>query len=35
MPAAALNNAKWSRAKAEQFGSLALANNYLLAVMAS
>lgn len=33
-PATDLNQAKWSRAKAEQFGSLALANNYLLAVIA-
>ena len=33
-PATDLNNARWSRAKAEQFGTLALANNYLLAVIA-
>lgn len=33
-PAADLNNARWSRSKAEQFGTLALANNYLLAVIA-
>jgi type IV secretory pathway TrbF-like protein len=33
-PATDLNNARWSRAKAEQFGMLALANNYLLAVIA-
>src|SRR4051812_12418051 len=33
-PATDLNNAKWSRSKAEQFGTLALANNYLLAVIA-
>jgi len=33
-PAADLNNAKWARSKAEQFGSLALANNYLLCVIA-
>jgi type IV secretory pathway TrbF-like protein len=33
-PATDLNNASWSRAKAEQFGTLALANNYLLAVIA-
>jgi type IV secretory pathway TrbF-like protein len=32
-PATDLNNAKWSRSKAEQFGTLALANNYLLAVI--
>jgi type IV secretory pathway TrbF-like protein len=32
-PATDLNNAKWSRAKAEQFGTLALANNYLLAAI--
>jgi type IV secretory pathway TrbF-like protein len=32
-PATDLNNAKWIRSKAEQFGSLALANNYLLAVI--
>jgi type IV secretory pathway TrbF-like protein len=32
-PATDLNNAKWARSKAEQFGSLALANNYLLAVI--
>jgi type IV secretory pathway TrbF-like protein len=33
-PATDLNNAHWSRSKAEQFGTLALANNYLLAVIA-
>src|SRR3954470_3464579 len=33
-PATDLNNAKWPRSKAEQFGTLALANNYLLAVIA-
>jgi type IV secretory pathway TrbF-like protein len=33
-PATDLNNARWSRAKAEQFGSLALTNNCLLAVIA-
>lgn len=33
-PATDLNNSKWSRAKAEQFGRLALANNYLLVVIA-
>jgi type IV secretory pathway TrbF-like protein len=33
-PATDLNNAQWSRSKAEQFGTLALANNYLLAVIA-
>ncbi len=33
-PAADLNNARWCRSKAEQFGTLALANNYLLAVIA-
>jgi len=33
-PATDLNNASWSRAKAEQFGTLALANHYLLAVIA-
>jgi hypothetical protein len=32
-PATDLNNAKWARSKAEQFGSLALANNYLLLVV--
>jgi len=33
-PATDLNNARWSRSKAEQFGTLVLANNYLLAVIA-
>jgi type IV secretory pathway TrbF-like protein len=33
-PATDLNNAKWSRSKAEQFGTLALANNYLLTIIA-
>jgi type IV secretory pathway TrbF-like protein len=32
-PATDLNNARWSRSKAEQFGSLAQANNHLLAVI--
>src|SRR5690242_12981695 len=34
-PATDLNNVKWVRSKAEQFGSLALANNYLLALIAT
>jgi type IV secretory pathway TrbF-like protein len=33
-PATDLNSAKWSRSKAEQFGTLTLANNYLVAVIA-
>src|SRR5437868_2339531 len=34
-PATDLNNAKWIRSKTEQFGALALANSYLLALIAA
>ena len=34
-PATDLNNAKWVRSKAEQFGALVVTNNYLLALIAA